>query len=320
MTSKASQQLRLLSQTKVGHLEEDQIELQLINSSPFIAVGKSNSKNYPFVLVVPSGTVSKDEKTTNLLLVRSRLLEQVTSPNKEWPETVGVIGFKFLSHGAELIVDLLVDVILNSLPSVSADELIQDLIDIFKPTRGIEDQELVGLLGELAVISQASDIAKMVEAWHSSNDARYDFSFANARIEVKTSRGSRRIHFFSSAQLPPQKGINLKVISLLTEEVPNGTNVVSLFNQIFEVIPDHMKRKLLLQFNSVFTKDEDKCINTFFDLDLLFGSIKIFDGELVPSPTLVQGVISAKWEADITDLNISQENNELSALMQNEFS
>lgn len=320
MTNKASEVLRALSQKQVSQLDEDLIELQLINSSPFVAVGKSNSDTYPYVLVVPQGTIGKDEKTANLMLVKSRPLEQVATPNREWPDTVGVIGFQFLTRGAELIVDLLVEEITNTLPSVSADELIQDLIDIFKPSRGLDDQELVGLFGELAVISQATDIPKMVEAWHADKDARYDFSFANSRIEVKTSRGSRRTHFFSSAQLPPQNGIDLKVISLLTEEVPNGTSVISLFDRILELSPGYLKRKLLRQFNEVVTKDENKCANTLFDLELLWGSMKCFESDQIPCPTLVQGVISAKWESDLTDSQTSGENNELSILVRYEFS
>lgn len=317
MTNKASEKLKALSRQIGRQLEDDLIELHLIHSSPFVAVGKSNSENYPFVLVVPAGTISKDEKTSNLLLVRSRPLEQMTAPNKEWPEKVGVIGFQQLTRGAELIIDLLVEAITNPQPSVSANEIIQDLIDIFKPSHGLDDHELIGLLGELAVISKADDIPKMIEAWHMDKNSRYDFSFANSRLEVKTSRGSRRSHFFSSAQLPPNNGIDLIVVSLLTEEVPDGVSVLSLFSRILEQSPSYLKRKFLQQFNAVFTKDEEKCTNKLFDLDLLFGSMKFFEGDLVPRPIWGAGVISAKWESDLTDIQFSKKDNELSVLVRN---
>src|SRR5262249_3724535 len=69
------------------------------------------------------------------------------------------------------------------------------------PTRSIN-----GLFGELFLIRYSQNPSRVLAAWRPKDSARFDFSSADIRLDVKTAGGRVRIHTFSYDQCNPPPG------------------------------------------------------------------------------------------------------------------
>ncbi len=105
------------------------------------------------------------------------------------------------------------------------------LIELFSKV-SFESSNLVGLWGELFVITNAADIETAVSCWCSSKNAKYDFVTSEFMLEVKTTLKSSRVHSFSLEQLRPTMDVHVYVASLLVAEVPSGHSLPQLIDQI----------------------------------------------------------------------------------------
>jgi hypothetical protein len=169
-----------------------------------------------------------------------------------------------------------------------------------------DDQNLTGLIGELAVVCTSKNKSAAVDAWHSSLDSVYDFSFSNNRIEVKTSKTLLRRHFFSSHQLPPVTDVNLKIASVLVPIVETGANLLDLYNLCVEGLPLDKSEKVLKQVIDTVGVPPAAVSGIVFDLVGLLGSVKYFDNADIPIPSAPSGVLSMKWESDLEGLTEGQ--------------
>lgn len=204
--------------------------------------------------------------------------------------------FRDLTVAAQILVDAIVSNALNGSNEETIDELTRDFIDLFKesPTRSFE--ETLGFFGELLVISNSSNPTDAINAWHSKFDNRYDFTNNNDRLEVKITSGRERHHHFSSNQLPVSKGIQLEILSMVTEEVEAGTTVASLFQELYLNLSDSVaKQKLRKAYIDFFRGDSKSAENISFDSKMAITSALVFRPETIPTPNLQPGVISANW-------------------------
>lgn len=118
------------------------------------------------------------------------------------------------------------DIIMRHLgdsPSRSAlASAVQRLASIFQSIRIPPVRSLNGLFGELFLIARSRNPLRAVAAWRIDNGARFDFSVADIRLDVKTCTGRLRQHSFSYDQCNPPPGTQAVAASLMAERVPGG--------------------------------------------------------------------------------------------------
>lgn len=299
MNTKPSQILGSYA-SRAEQLSSGNTELVLIAQDPFVAVGVEGGSDTPYLLLLPEGSVYEDKRTDNLRVLKSRnLTTKFKDTNVREIKTCTTISFRSLSQASELLLDVLVETAVESRDPSLVAELTQDFIELFTPARSLSSEEVLGLFGELFVIWSSADRDTMARSWHQRERDQYDFAFENDRLEVKTTRGPDRRHRFSSNQIPPREGLQLAVVSVVTDEVSAGASVKDLHDTIVEELGSGTtSRNVTKHFTRIFQRGEDICSNTYFDLKQAQRTLKIYDGYSVPSLELSPGVISAKWEAD----------------------
>ncbi|WP_020691662.1 PD-(D/E)XK motif protein [Aeromicrobium massiliense] len=117
------------------------------------------------------------------------------------------------------------------------------LVRLFEPTM-TSRTTILGLWGELLVISRSDAPADMLDAWHSRVDARFDFSAQGSRIEVKTTTRSDRRHSFSLEQLLPVAGSTTWVVSIMTTQTNSGTTLQDLIDKLETRFAEHPSRQM----------------------------------------------------------------------------
>lgn len=110
------------------------------------------------------------------------------------------------------------------------------------PMRG----SVLGLWAELLALTEAADVAALVDAWHAHVDARFDFSSPGSRLEVKATTRDQRVHQFSLPQLLPVAGSTVTVLSIMTTETSSGTSVADLVHWLEDALSGDAPRQMKL--------------------------------------------------------------------------
>ena len=161
----------------------------------------------------------------------------------------------------------------------------------------ISDAKVTGLLGEILTILSASNSNIAIKFWHSDVDDKYDFSGSNFRLEVKSTITQTRIHNFSSFQLPGNE--KTYVASLLINKVESGSSFADVFDQLIsklEVVNQEKASDIVLKTLGV---PAGFLTNYQVDLSNSLNSIQIYEANIIPTPSLPNGVISADWRASL---------------------
>lgn len=114
---------------------------------------------------------------------------------------------------------------------------VEKLITIFSALVTPPVKKMQGLWGELLVIEQSKYPETLVNAWHSSLNAKFDFTLGRDKIEVKTTSSENRIHHFSIDQLNPSPSSRLLIASITVRESGEGNggkSVRDLFDAIYQ--------------------------------------------------------------------------------------
>ena len=114
----------------------------------------------------------------------------------------------------------------------------------------VEDnkRDLIGLWGELHVITSVSDIDSAVRCWSSRKTAKYDFVSDTFVLDVKTTTKSWPQHRFSFDQLRPSGAFGAFVVSLCVIEVQSGQTVGVLMDSVAaRIIDEDLRSAFLIQ-------------------------------------------------------------------------
>lgn len=163
----------------------------------------------------------------------------------------------------------------------------------------LEPRNVTGLIGELCVIGAASDKDSAVACWHSNKDAVYDFSWDTFRLEVKSTRGTSRIHNFSSHQLPAPAGVSLQIASVLVATTEIGQTLGDLVNLVIQDLEEELATKVLNQCFAQLGMSPYAVVEPVFDIVASTANIEFFDQLDIPTPEPSDGVNSMKWEATL---------------------
>ena len=109
---------------------------------------------------------------------------------------------------------------------------VQRLAAMFQRILTPASRPVAGLFGELFLIASSTTPTRAVAAWRASDDARFDFSGGDIRLDVKTATGRVRSHVFAHEQCSPPPGTLAVVASLFAERTATGISLRGLVDRI----------------------------------------------------------------------------------------
>jgi hypothetical protein len=161
-------------------------------------------------------------------------------------------------------------------------------------------EKIKGLIGELCVVADYGYDSKIISSWHSDPSDKFDFSFSNQRIEVKTTRGAVRVHNFSEGQVPGPNNVDVYVASVKLQIVETGG--VSLAEYLLSLqasIPKASFQRILEIATNYLGENPLSIVKPRFDLPGTLGNISYFHGALVPYPSPADGTSEISWKANL---------------------
>lgn len=176
-------------------------------------------------------------------------------------------------------------------------QVVQRLIELFSRLARPASRTLIGLFGELFLISVSRDVQAVVSAWRNSVTDRFDFSIGNVRLEVKASGRRVHIHQFSSEQCRPPTGTIGLIASLFIDLNGGGKSLSELVSKIEASLAGNNDLILKLHETISETLGESlpKSMHAHFDNHLAFESLRFYDLSQIPAirtsiPAEVSGV------------------------------
>ena len=182
---------------------------------------------------------------------------------------------------------------------------VNQLIELFRSMKDLPLKSVRGLWAEMFLISQASQPAILVDAWHKVVEDRYDFAMDDQRIEVKSFSGNIRAHHFSLEQLHPPERIKVLVASVFVESSQAGVSVGDLREKIQTLLNSnldtllHIDRVIALTLGDAWQQASD----ARFDERLAEESLAFYETSAIPSiaPNLPAGVSGVRFQSDLTE-------------------
>ena len=164
---------------------------------------------------------------------------------------------------------------------------VENLITIFNALKNPPKKKIQGLWAELLVIEQSTQPETLINAWHSSPSAKYDFTLGRDKIEVKSTSSEERIHSFSFDQLHPSANSRLLIASTIVRESgqsPTGLSVKDLYDRIRQRVTalDSQLRLYTIIADTIGT-DLPRLESVFFDYTTAVDYLEFYDYKTVPS-------------------------------------
>lgn len=164
---------------------------------------------------------------------------------------------------------------------------IENLIAIFDALTSPPKKKIQGLWAELLVIDQSTRPEVLINAWHSSPSAKYDFTFGRDKIEVKSTSSEERIHKFSLDQLNPSPNSRLLIASTVVREsgkAADGLSVRDLYERIRNrVTAVDSQLRLYTIIAETIGSDIAKLESIFYDYTAAVDFLAFYDYHDIPS-------------------------------------
>ena len=200
---------------------------------------------------------------------------------------------------------------LNPIPTNKELSLeVENLISIFSAMSRKPLKKIQGLWAELLVIERSKRPEILIQAWHNSPGAKYDFTLGKDKIEVKSTSSENRTHRFSLDQLNPSLNSRLVIASCKVRESAqnenNGFSLTNLFDRICQRISSIDLRiklySIIAETLGINFKEKD---NIYFDYTEASDSLAFFDAKDVPhiNKDLIPKLVSeVKFQSDLSHL------------------
>ena len=230
-----------------------------------------NSKGLPSILIntKDSENLVSNYKGTNILL---RFNENCKIHEDKTSSIFTILSCR---SDDELTIKMFLDICETTIPQLknepSAEEIKKITNIIIELFREISDKKrsIIGLWGELFLISSSSNKEKTLQAWHENPTDKYDFFDDNQALEVKCTSKTDRIHKFQHDQLLSEIKDHY-IASIMVSENPNdGLSVLDLYEDIKKnKLPINLINKLKKNFYRVIGSNPKEDLNELkFDLD-----------------------------------------------------
>lgn len=189
-----------------------------------------------------------------------------------------------------------------------------EIADLFSK---IEDahHDIVGLWGELYVISVATSMLAAARSWSLHKSARYDFVTANFVLEVKTTLAGNRRHRFSLEQLRPVSEIEVYIASLQLVETHSGKTVSQLLEALYQEIECPDLRRAF--FNQCLVKGGPDIYRSDLRLQPLAGdkALAFLEARAIPVPLIEPCDPISKVRFDVDLSHAHQVGDELRSML-----
>jgi hypothetical protein len=242
-----------------------------VNDNPALLIETSPQRRSPISL--QNLTITFD---TQCVLRFADKLHNTTAIVVECVSQDALLRDYFLTIGGHLIKRLGLTPTANEVASA-----IDALVSLFQRLSRPPRREAQGLFGELIVIDAAFDVAALIDAWHTDPLDRFDFTFGNARLEIKTSATRQRCHDFTFEQCTPPLETSAMVVSMFVETAGGGLSLGALITRI-ENKPD-----LIIKLHSVVADTLGmtllQALDLRFDEQLANATIAFYDLSLIPA-------------------------------------
>ena len=175
----------------------------------------------------------------------------------------------------ELTIKMFLDICETTIPQLnnepSAEEIkkiTNVIIELFKEISD-KKRSIIGLWGELFLISSSSNKEKTLQAWHENPTDKYDFFDDNQALEVKCTSKTDRIHKFQHDQLLSEIKDHYIASIMVSENSNDGLSVLDLYEDIKKnKLPVNLINKLKKNFYRVVGSNPKEDLNELkFDLD-----------------------------------------------------
>jgi putative PD-(D/E)XK family protein DUF4420 len=178
------------------------------------------------------------------------------------------------------------------------------LVELFRALEAPPRTSLQGLWCELFLIDRATQVRQAASAWHADPHALYDFVAGRQRVEVKSSMGPHRSHYFLLDQLLPAQGTTAVIASFILEESGSGTSIAELWEEVSsraELTVDLRDRLSLILALSL-GRDWRKARRAAFDTESAADRLQLYDAVAVPKvdPRLPAEVTDVQFKSDLT--------------------
>lgn len=114
---------------------------------------------------------------------------------------------------------------------------LDSLVQLLALPRPAAPASITGLWGELWLMANAPAPRVFAAAWHADPRDRFDFSFPENRVELKTTTGADRVHEFSQEQLERKDPKPAWICSLKVVRDQGGQTVIDLLSYLVAQLP-----------------------------------------------------------------------------------
>ena len=181
------------------------------------------------------------------------------------------------------------------------------LAAIFQKIRRSPTRSLNGIFGELYLLLRSGNTVTALAAWRANENARFDFSDGDVRLDVKAAGGRNRVHTFSYEQCNPPSGTIAVVASLHAEQTAGGSSLYSIIDQIEARVSADVGLVLKLHETVAATlgSNLNDGLSRRFDMRLAESSLRFFSLEDVPAirGPLPGGVSDVHFRSDLSALS-----------------
>lgn len=164
---------------------------------------------------------------------------------------------------------------------------VENIIAIFDALTNPPKKKVQGLWAELLVIEQSTRPETLINAWHSSPSAKYDFTMGKDKIEVKSTSFEERIHTFALDQLNPSPNSNLLIASTVVREsgpAAEGLSVKGLYDKICDKVSAvDCQLRLFTIIAETIGNDIAKLESIYYDYTSAVDFLEFYDYHDIPS-------------------------------------
>ena len=191
----------------------------------------------------------------------------------------------------------------QTLTQEDADRVVSAVLELFRKLTAPPTKTVTGLWGELLLIHSATYSALFVDAWHIANTDTFDFSFLDARLEVKATERRIREHEFALAQVRGGRSGDL-VVSVFLSKSPAGKSVLDLTREIATRVPIGQQDKLWSQVLETLGTDAEASIEQRYDVKSALDSLRFIPAVSVPAPQIADEdstlIVDVRFRANIS--------------------
>ena len=294
-------------------LESSNIE-GLFNAQPLSKAGHRIAKNqegFPVIMICTKKSFENKQRfSLQNLSIQQDIECQVRDKTQIKTEFFTLIVFT--NNSTELqsyffrIAEPLLEVIPQKPSEKDVTNIIFNFLEIFRVLLKPAKKSVLGLWGELFIISQSVNSEQLLKAWHDNNFEKYDFGMDNWRIEVKTTIKNIRIHSFSFEQLNPINEVKVEIASILTKQTVSGKSIEDLCKIIRTKITNLILiNKMNLLVAQILGDTLEEAQNIKFDLDLAIQTLRFYSTNDIPKITSIQippQVYNVKFDVDLSTI------------------